>query len=73
MAKGEKMAEYIYRAEPIGEGEYSHTLVGELVRCEECIYGQRCGRHIITAVRGGQTFYRSVSFCSNGERRADDD
>lgn len=66
------MSEYIYQADPIGEGQYHYTLVGELVRCEECAYGQRCGRHIITAVRGGRTFYHSVSFCSNGKRRADE-
>lgn len=67
------MSEYIYQTDPIGEGQYHYTLVGELVRCEECVYEQSCGRHIITAARGGQTFYRAVSFCSNGIRRADDD
>lgn len=32
------MSEFIYQADPIGEGQYHYTLVGELVRCEECIY-----------------------------------
>lgn len=32
------MSEYIYRADPIGEGQYHYTLVGELVRCRDCIH-----------------------------------
>lgn len=63
------MAEYIYRAEPIGEGEYSHTLVGELVRCGECEFfvdeGMYCEQNIITQF---DHFY-----CYYGERRADDE
>lgn len=32
------MSNYIIHSDPIGNGEYQYTLVGELVRCKECIY-----------------------------------
>lgn len=78
------MSQYVNLDDP--EVTYSHNaglhevyIIGseveriDLVRCEECVHEQSCGRHIITVARGGQTFYHSVSFCSNGERRADDE
>lgn len=69
-------AEYIYRAEPIGEGEYSHTLVGELVRCGECEYwrqvdsefGRCAGGYMNKDMRTSETW-----FCAGGVRRADDE
>lgn len=67
------MADYIYRAEPIGEGEYSHTLVGELVRCGECIHNyanqipseDACSKYVELPITAD-------FFCKYGERRADD-
>lgn len=55
---------------------FMHELGYEaVVRCGECIYEQGCVQLIITASRGGRTFYHvaAVSFCSNGKRRADDE
>lgn len=69
------MAEYIYSVDPIGEGEYSHTLVGELVRCKDCKWGdwytaldgnRYC--YCLETDRGGRT---AEDYCSYGERRAD--
>ena len=65
------MAEYIYRAEPIGEGEYSHTLVGELVRCGECVHAPKCYGDIAMVSKGGGEKYCPVEYCSMGERRTD--
>ena len=63
------MSEYIYRAEPIGEGQYHHILIGELVRCGECKFfvdeGMYFEQNIITQF---EHFY-----CYHGERRADDE
>ena len=59
------MAEYIYRAEPIG--------VGELVRCEDCINAPECGHFVISLSRGGEIKFHHLSYCSYGGRRTDDE
>lgn len=62
------MAEYIYSADPIGEGEYSHTLVGEVVRCRDCIWRMKDGTcaRLLTLGRVDPDDY-----CSRGERGTD--
>lgn len=65
------MAEYIYSADPIGEGQYHHILIGELVRCGECVHSDEdehnyCNKHMFWT--GGSDF-----FCRDGERKADDE
>ena len=67
------MSEYIYQADPIGEGQYHYTLVGELVRCGECERPQmrQPGMAYCPMIVGG--WISNDFFCKYGERRADDD
>lgn len=72
------MAEYIYSADPIGEGEYSHTLVGELVRCGECKWrfkdrwGWYCENDSADPYERTRPVEDNNWFCADGERRADE-
>lgn len=63
------MAEYIYRAEPIGEGQYHHIFIGELVRCGECKH--RYLENDVWVCQFGLMIVPN-GFCNYGERRADD-
>lgn len=67
------MAEYIYRAEPIGEGQYHHILIGELVRCGECVYWEQATANSGRCNRALEITAYATDYCSYGERRADDD
>ncbi len=69
------MAEYIYRAEPIGEGEYSHTLIGELVRCGECKWLVKSEDvcKLLSNNYEPPVYVELSDFCSRGERRTDDE
>ena len=69
------MAEYIYSADPIGEGQFQHTLVGELVRCGDCKF---FNPHNMECEGIGKWFgldneWGANDFCSKAERRADDE
>lgn len=67
------MAEYIMRYS--GEGEDSHGLerVGELVRCENCIYFET-GKSWSTCCShpDGLDDAKETDFCSRGEARCSD-
>lgn len=68
------MSDYIVHSECIGEGQYHYTIVGELVRCKEC---KNCLTFDDQTISPGCSiwgrFTSEDTFCSYGERRADDD
>lgn len=66
------MAEYIYSADPIGERQFQHTLVGELVRCGECKYREMYTPSWSYCPHLERTVTDSF-FCGDGKRRADDE
>lgn len=57
----------IYSADPIGEGQYHYTLVGELVRCGEC----KWYRYEECSLMRGLVVACDNDYCSYGERRED--
>lgn len=65
------MAEYIYRADSIGEGQFQHTLVGELVRCGECKHREIYTPSWSYCLHLDRTV-TNLFFCADGERRVDD-
>ena len=62
------MAEYIFHADPIGAGLYQYTLIGELVRCEDC----KWYRFAECRNKNGLVVACDDGYCKYGERRADD-
>lgn len=72
------MSEYIYQADPIGEGQYHYTLVGELVRCGKCKYRQRdrwgwyCDNDTADPYERTRSAEDANWFCADGKRRTDE-
>lgn len=64
------MSNYIVYSECIGEGQYHYTIVGELVRCEECKWWGDIGCAIRIVDESDKP--KADDYCSFGERREDD-
>ena len=58
----------IYEVLPIGEGEYVHTLIEELIQCKDCKHWDETRYCCMVEFRTTPDW-----FCGDGERRTDED